>query len=281
MTDSPENVDNQPTQLPPPPVPPGPAVGLLTDIGRVRTENQDTVFATCTVLEFAGTVETAGLYIVADGMGGHKQGAQASQAAVRAAAAHILQNIYLPELYHNPAEPAAPPLNELLVQAVETANTAVRKAAPEGGTTLTAVVMLGHSAYIAHVGDSRAYLFKEGVLKQITTDHSLARRMEELGHVSSGKPAESRNVLYRALGQSDTVEVDIHFQNIPHAASLVLCSDGLWGAVHQPDMEAILQQAATPQEACQRLVNKANENGGEDNISVIIVTMGEGAPSTG
>ena len=165
------------------------------------------------------------------------------------------------------------PLNEALRAAVEQANIAVIEAAPEGGTTLTLALVMGNNAYIAHVGDSRAYVFKQDSLKQITQDHSLAQRLEELGQ-SAEEVKQVQNVLYRAIGQGETIEVDTHMQHLPNGASLLLCSDGLWGLVEDTDITNVLKTATSPQEACEKLVEKGNENGGLDNITAIVVSMG-------
>lgn len=253
---------------------PGLHVGKLTDIGQERERNEDSLYVIESTIQHDYGEEPIGLFIVADGMGGHKKGDLASQLAARTAAKYILQNVYLPYLSDNNQEPEGQPINEALVSAVEQANASVHKAVPEGGTTLTIALVMGNNAYIAHIGDSRVYLFKQGEIKQITTDHSLAQRLEDLGQVNSGEATNIQNVLYRAIGQSSNVEVDTHIQHLPPGSSLLLCSDGLWGLVEKNDLLEILSSAATPQEACQQFVAKANEKGGRDNITAIVATMG-------
>ena len=147
------------------------------------------------------------------------------------------------------------------------------EAVPDGGTTLTLALVMGNNAYIAHVGDSRAYVFNQDALKQITQDHSLSQRLEELGQ-SPEEVKQVQNVLYRAIGQGETVEVDTHMQYLPAGASLLLCSDGLWGLVEDTDITDILKTASSPQESCEQLIEKANNNGGLDNITAIVVSMG-------
>jgi protein phosphatase len=209
------------------------------------------------------------LFIVADGMGGHDRGEVASALAVRTVVAHLLENIYLPDLNRTHQGAA---LNELLTAALHKANFMVNEQVPEGGTTLTMALVLANSAYIAHVGDSRAYFFHQDGMKQITTDHSMAQRFKALGQEV---PPEATNVLYQAIGHGSTVEVEVHVQHLPPGASLLLCSDGLWGAVDDDHIfQEVILQASTPQQACEALIALANENGGHDNITAIVILRG-------
>lgn len=255
-------------------LPPGLHVGKLSDIGRERERNEDSLYVIETVLQHDVGQEPFGLFIVADGMGGHQKGEVASLQAARTTAEHILKDIYLPYLSPNTQTSNNQPINEVLTGAVKSANTLVQEMVPEGGTTLTAALVMGNNAYIAHIGDSRAYLFKQNEIKQITKDHSLAQRLEELGQATPEEKAHVQNVLYRAIGQSSNIEVDTYIQHLPPGSSLLLCSDGLWGLVENEILTEILASSATPQEACERLITRANEHGGRDNITAIVVSMG-------
>jgi protein phosphatase len=257
-------------------LPPGLHVGKLSDIGQLRERNEDSFYTAQSLLQYNYGQEPFGLLIVADGMGGHQKGEIASSLAARTAAEHILKDIYLPYLTNNNQGTATRPINEVLIAAVESANMAVQEVAPEGGTTLTIALVMGNSAYIAHVGDSRAYWFNQGNLKQVTKDHSLVQRLVELGQETAegALTHPQRNVLYRAIGQGGAMEVDIYVQHLPPGSSLLLCSDGLWGPVKNDALREIINTSATPQEACERLIATANKNGGEDNITAIIVSTG-------
>jgi protein phosphatase len=257
-------------------LPPGLHVGRLSDIGQLRERNEDSLYTVQSLLQYNYGQEPFGLFIVADGMGGHQKGEIASSLAARTAAEHILKDIYLPYLASNNQGAATRPINEVLIAAVESANMAVQEAAPEGGTTLTIALVMGNSAYIAHVGDSRAYWFNQGNLKQVTKDHSLVQRLVELGQETAegALTHPQRNVLYRAIGQGGAMEVDIYVQHLPPGSSLLLCSDGLWGPVKNDALREIINTSATPQEACEQLIVMANKNGGEDNITAIIVSTG-------
>lgn len=251
-------------------------IGKLSNVGQVRERNEDSLYTLETVTRYDYGEEPFGIFIVADGMGGHEMGDVASAVAARTTASILLKEVYLPSLttaanHHS----ANRPVNEILISAVEEANAQVQQTAPEGGTTLTAAMVMGNSAYIAHIGDTRAYLFNENGLKQITEDHSLAQRLKAAGQGTPEQIAQIENVLYRAIGQGGPVEADTHVQHLPPGHSLLLCSDGLWKGIDDDDlMRATLDSAATPQEACKNLVALANERGGDDNITVIIVSMG-------
>ncbi len=254
-------------------LPSGLHVGKLSDVGRERERNEDSFCQFEALLQHDLGSEPFGLFVVADGMGGHQKGELASSLAARTTATSILQQVYLPYLTNDP-NANNQPLNEALITAVQNANEAVIKVVPDSGTTLITALVMGHNAYIAHVGDSRAYVFKQGELKQITQDHSLAQRLEEIGDATPEEVAQAQNVLYRAIGQSSSVDVDTHMQHLPAGASLLLCSDGLWGPVNDNSIKEILESTYTPQEACKQLITMANNNGGPDNITAIIVSMG-------
>jgi serine/threonine protein phosphatase PrpC len=257
-------------------LPPGLHVGKLSDIGRVRERNEDSFYLFESLLQHDDSQEPFGLFMVADGMGGHQKGEIASSLAVRTAAEYILKDIYLSYLANKNLGAANRPINEVLIEAVESANQAVQEAVPDGGTTLTIAVVMGNSAYIAHVGDSRAFWFNQGNLKQVTKDHSLVQRLVELGQETAegALTHPQRNVLYRAIGQGTAMEVDIYVQHLPPGSSLLLCSDGLWGPVKNEKVREIISTSANPQEVCDRLITMANQNGGEDNITAVMVSMG-------
>lgn len=248
---------------------PGVQVGKFSDVGQLREINEDSFFAFDAVVGTHRGEEFFGLFIVADGMGGHENGEVASALTVKIAASSILKDVYIPFLKN---EQNAVPINEALTNAVERANEAVIKNVPEGGTTIVIALLMGSNAYIAHVGDSRAYVFKAGILKPVTQDHSLSQKLQEMGQTAQ-EALQAQNVLYRAIGQGDTVEVDTRIQHLPPGSSLLLCSDGLWGMVDDAKIEAVIRSVPQPQNACYKLIDLANENGGRDNISVILVTM--------
>ncbi len=250
--------------------------GCAQSVGQQREHNEDALYCLDTVLA-EGSVSTAfGIFIIADGMGGHEFGEVASGTAVHAMAENLIKNIYLPLVNgQNPSQSES--LHEIMESAVENVQKLVTKKAPGGGTTMTAAVILGNKVTIAHVGDSRAYfIHAEGRMEVITQDHSLVRRLQELGQITDDEAVNhpQRNVLYRAIGQAEPFRPDIQTLEIPPQASLMICSDGLWGVVPEMEMFRIIRSSENPTLACEKLARAANEAGGPDNITVILVENG-------
>jgi PPM family protein phosphatase len=247
-------------------------VGIGSSVGKQREHNEDTLFVLNANL--SGTTEGLpfGIFIVADGMGGHDFGEVASGIAARTMAGYLVQKLYAPFFNAKP-EPQSESFQEIMRNAVLQAQQAVIKQVPGGGTTLTSVFVLGQQATIAHVGDSRAYLiYPDGRMQAITRDHSLVKRLIELGQITE-KDAyvhPQRNVLYRAVGQGEPLEPDINTFPLPHPGFLMLCTDGLWGVLPEIEIYRIINNAANPSLACHDLVEAANAAGGPDNISVIL-----------
>jgi protein phosphatase len=193
-----------------------------------------------------------------------------------------MYHLYLPTLVRQEHSTDQPALNDVLVNAVQAANDMVANQVPGGGTTLTCALVLGPRAYIAHVGDSRAYVVTTGDgLDQITHDHSLVGRLVELGQLTRDGAAShpQKNVLYRAIGQRGALEVEIHVRTISNGERLLLCSDGLWGMVSDVEMTDIITTAPSLQAACEHLIVAANQAGGHDNITVILVEPPQGQAS--
>lgn len=243
--------------------------------GRQRDHNEDALFSLTTMLTFNDTSLPVGLYVVADGMGGHQHGEVASELAIRAMIEHVFKELYIP-LFSLSPHPADSSFQEILQAGILNANQAILNQAGGGGTTITAVLIVGEQMTIAHVGDSRVYaVSQEGHLEALTRDHSLVQRLQELGQISPEEAAvhPQRNVLYRALGQGEVFEPELISTTVPSASKLLVCSDGLWNVVDNQKIGAIITSSLTPQAACQELVEAANDAGGPDNISVILVEL--------
>ncbi|WP_287906258.1 Stp1/IreP family PP2C-type Ser/Thr phosphatase [Chloroflexus sp.] len=252
--------------------------GSYTDVGRVRDHNEDSLFRLTVCLENNGQRQSCGIYIVADGMGGHAAGEVASGLAVRNAARLLIDN-YLQQmmagsrLYHESE------MRELVRQAVLAANEAIyhegHAQANDMGATLTMALVVGDRAVIANVGDSRTYLFRDGKLRRISKDHSLVMRLVELGHLQEEDiyTHPQRNAVLRSLGDRAEPEVDLYSVRLFAGDALLLCSDGQWEMTRDPEMERIIAEIADPQRACEALVAAANQAGGEDNIAVILVRI--------
>jgi len=244
-------------------------------VGKQRDHNEDSLVAITTTIAGKSNNVPFGLYIVADGMGGHQFGEVASNAAIRVVAGYIMRKFHS-YLFTIPTQQPEESLQEIMENSVKEAHRVVQKDAPGSGTTITAALVVGGQVTIGHVGDSRAYaIYPAGRVEQITRDHSLVKRLEELGHLNKEEAASfpHRNVLIRALGQGDALEVDVFTIPFPANGTLMLCSDGLWGVVAEQDIFRSFTEAPNLQRACQNMVTAANIAGGPDNISVILVQM--------
>lgn len=248
--------------------------GQASDQGMVRSNNQDSAMS----VFFSGNSiydqPDFGIFIVADGMGGHQEGEKASAITARAVANEVMSTLFVPMLRGDDMNGSdQPTIVETLVSAVQKANERVRAEVADGGTTLTAVAIRGDAAHVAHVGDSRAYWIRKSEIEKITRDHSVVERLIELGQLTADEAEQhdQRNVLYRAIGQNEDVEVEIHRKRLTPNSYLLICSDGLWNMVKPAEIIEIISNTPDPQEACEKLVARANAHGGTDNITVILI----------
>jgi len=250
-------------------------LGVAQDVGKVRGHNEDVLLVFTGELGGLEAMPNLGLFIVADGMGGHSLGERASGIAARTVARAILEQI-LPSLLADPhADTERPLLKDVMESAMTTANAAVVSGVPEGGTTLTCALVLGEQLILSHVGDSRAYIITDETFEQVTRDHSLVQRLKELGQITTDEALvhPQRSVLYRAVGQGEGLEVDVISRRLPSGAALLLCSDGLWGVVPDHRILEVVRQAPSPQAAVEELIVSANAAGGPDNITAVMVQL--------
>lgn len=258
--------------------------GQASDTGMVRDNNQDAVLSFFSTSETVDEQPDFGVFIVADGMGGHSHGERASAIATRVVTTQMINGIYLPLLQGDNINDAdRPTIAETLIQAVKDANEKILDTMigtdEQTGTTVTALVVIDNWAHLAHVGDSRAYLISHnndgGSIEQITRDHSLVQRLIELGQLEPEEAEEhpKRNVLYRAVGQHEELEVDTLSRRLQPGNYVLLCSDGLWGLIDETDLKDTIINTPDPQEACEKLIALANASGGNDNITAIILKI--------
>jgi PPM family protein phosphatase len=247
--------------------------GGVTDVGRVRSNNEDSF----------RIVEPLNLYVLSDGMGGEAHGEVASAMAVDTIVKHCGNSNEDP----NDTAVIAPQAGwsdktRRLTKAVHLANKSIYDAAeanPEQhgmGATLTAAWIDGSRLSIAHVGDSRAYLLRSGSLQQLTSDHSLVAEQVRRGILTPAEAEESemQSVLLRALGAVPEIEVDTGEHVLFARDILMLCCDGLTRMVTEPEIAGTLQAETDPRRAAEKLIELANERGGVDNITVIVVRIG-------
>ena len=250
-------------------------IGIGSSIGMQRDHNEDTLFAMSTIMVSDRVGISMGFFIVADGMGGHAHGEKASELAVQTMVSSVIPDLTSPAL-GLVMDLGEQQLREIMSKGINSAHKSIQENAAGGGYTLTGLFILDKIVTIAHIGDSRAYHFDgENTPQVLTTDHSLVKRLEDLGQITPDEAAihPQRNVLYRALGQVEQVDADIMSTALPSSGHLVVCSDGLWGVVPDQEISRIISSAADPQKASQLLLAAANAAGGPDNISVIIIQI--------
>ena len=249
------------------------ALGAVTHVGMHRPSNQD---AFCALTGPDAPQGADALVAVADGMGGHRAGEVASTMAIERLRRRLSRKGK--RIVSVSARGAG---GEWLGREVQHINVDVHQAAMEPqlrgmGTTLTAALLAGSNLILVHVGDSRAYLLRGGRLRRLTRDHSWVAEQLAAGQLTE-KQARShprRNVLTRALGPSPTVEVDESTVQVKGRDVLLLCSDGLHSLVSDHDLAQALS-AQDPQRACETLVELANAHGGPDNITAVVLRIGE------
>ena len=244
----------------------------VTDIGRKRKLNQDFVYSSD---EAVGNLKN--VYIVADGMGGHQAGDYASKCTVETMVREIKGCFEQSPI-------------RILSRAIRIANDQVRRKAREDeslygmGTTVVAATVLGKYLQVANVGDSRLYIINEEV-RQITRDHSLVEEMVRMGgldreaemvRLGGIKPEEAKhhpdkNIITRAIGARDTIEIDFFHEELKSGDLILMCSDGLTNMLEDEEIGRILKTPGTIEERAERLIDAANQNGGRDNIAVILI----------
>lgn len=247
-------------------------VGSAQSIGLVRDHNEDALFTLCSTISFADSQLPLGIFIIADGMGGHLHGEIASSVAVRSSS-EILTNILFSQLIGLQAKPQEENLQDILVNCILEVNRQVIRKAPGGGTTLTIAILIGNQITIAHIGDSRAYIISpDNQCSVITRDHSLVNRLVEVGEITQEEAAvhPQRNVLIRAIGQVEPVIPDIFTTPFSEGSHLLLCSDGLWGVISKDELVKIITTTPNPSLACHKLVKAVYKEGAPDNISIIL-----------
>jgi protein phosphatase len=247
-------------------------LGAAQSTGIERTHNEDALFYMVGRADGQEPLPDFGLFVVADGMGGHRSGEVASSISVRTVARKITAETIV-HLFDLEDQNEPPSLQELVQEALEEANLAVVDRVPGGGTTLTVAVLLGQQITIGHVGDSRAYLITRSEARALTRDHSLVQRLVELEQLTEEEAAlhPQRNVLWNAIGQGANLKVDVFTEPVPHGGYMLVCSDGLWGTVPEDEIRRLVLNAGDPQTACDQLIQAANRAGGPDNITAILI----------
>jgi protein phosphatase len=255
----------------------------LTERGQTRELNEDAVF------HQTNQTNTAGLFLVCDGLGGHQAGDVASGITVETVTNELAEMLSLPvsPSHNDHARPSTSTLRQNIQAAITKANVKIRRYAQEHphvhklGTTITLTLIYRELALIANVGDSRVYAWRNHELIQLTQDHSLAAKLAEAGMIDEEEVANHprSNVVLRALGVEDGVDIDFFEWGLQPGDKLLLCSDGLWNAF--PDAKELgqwLSSTVAPVDLCQHLVSEANQRDGSDNISAVVIEVKQANP---
>src|SRR5947208_2258284 len=279
-----------------------------TDVGKQREQNEDNPFM------LISEDRDRGLFIVADGMGGYQAGEVASKLAVQKIS-EALKSLLVPvaeqptikltplseqetikldsaqmaeqaakqrKTRRLPETPITKSVEDQLKAAIRQANKAILNYGEEQssarglGCTVTTALIQSDLAFIANIGDSRTYLYRDSALTPLTKDHSRVYRLVEAKQIEPDDVYShpQRNLIYRSLGAGHkTIEVDIFHETLRPGDTLLLCSDGLWEMVHHDDLREHLSEKSSPQKICDALVDLANANGGEDNITAVLVQI--------
>ncbi|MDF2546838.1 MAG: Stp1/IreP family PP2C-type Ser/Thr phosphatase [Anaerosolibacter sp.] len=236
-------------------------IGAISHTGLIRDINQDSYFV---------SEDKMNLFIVADGMGGHKAGEVASSIAIDSVKKYIEEHISKKNGEYDEA------VSRIIEEAIVDANTKIFNKSMEEekyqgmGTTLT-MAFIQSKLFIGHIGDSRAYLIRNNEIKQITQDHSLVAELLRNGTITEkeAKTHPQKNIITRALGTEENIQIDIYTIELLAEDIIVLCSDGLSNLVEQMEIKECLTNSNSMQSGCEHLVDLANERGGYDNITII------------
>ncbi len=252
-------------------------VGTRSDPGLKRKykPNEDSLFAMQGARTHNSQPQQFGLFVIADGMGGHANGQDASRRAIQTMIDFMLPRISSSEPMDDDA------FLKLLAEGVQNANQAVHQrnleVRADMGTTMTSSLVVGSMAYVANVGDSRTYLYREGQgLSKVTHDHSVVASLVDAGIIQPDDiyTHPKRNQIYRSLGEKSIVEVDTFKVTLQPGDKILLCSDGLWDMVRDPLIQSVLGKTTSdPNRTGQELIRAALDGGGEDNVSVIVVQL--------
>jgi PPM family protein phosphatase len=244
-------------------------IGMITDVGQVRTVDEDSILAADLSFGINSENEKFLLLAVADGMGGHAKGEEASKIAL-----NTLTKSVIPELFEEKS------FTELLENGIKNANQEIldyTSKNPESsgmGTTAVCALVKGNDVHLANVGDSRAYVISNDEIRRVTKDHSYVQALIDEGKITEEEAREhpQKNVITKAVGIMESVEPDTMKLTLDNDESLLLCCDGVIAHLPDEDIHKIICDADDPQNACQQIVDLANERGGTDNISLIILS---------
>ena len=244
-------------------------IGMITDVGKVRTIDEDSILVADLSFGINSESEKFLLLAVADGMGGHAKGEEASKIAL-----NTLTKTIIPELFGDTS------FTELLENGIKNANQEILDYTtknPESsgmGTTTVCALVKGNDIHLVNVGDSRAYVISNDEIRRVTKDHSYVQALIDEGKITEEEAREhpQKNVITKAVGIMESVEPDTMKLTLDNDESLLLCCDGVIAHLNDEDIHKIICNTNDPQNECQQIVDLANKRGGSDNISLIILS---------
>jgi protein phosphatase len=246
-------------------------IGCASDVGRVRQIDEDSVLIAKIFSTYTRVPQEKVFMVIADGMGGHSKGEVASAIGVATASSLIV-----PKLCSQNNLDYAQELSSAVKEAnAKILNYAMDHPECEGmGTTMTASIVNTQKIYVGHVGDTRAYVFAEGKIKQFTKDHSLVQNLVDKGGITADEARShpQKNVITRVVGYYPSIEVDTYEEELQKNDQILMCCDGLVNHVKDSEIAETVLSGTDPTKACERLVSMANERGGKDNISIILTS---------
>lgn len=246
-----------------------PRIGILSDVGKKRPVDEDSVLALESISFFESKVNSVYLLVVADGMGGHSKGELASKIAVDTIAEKLFPKLLTKTDYTIEIQNSISEANSRILDYTH------EHPETEGmGTTVVCAVVDGNDVFLGNVGDSRAYVVSKDEIRRVTKDHSLVQQYVDEGKITQEETAThpKKNVILRAVGIFGQVGVDTMKLTLSDDEYLFLCCDGQLIDFKDEDMQEIIVNAESTQDACQKLIDAANDRGGEDNISVVLLS---------
>jgi len=245
-----------------------PRIGLLSDIGKRRKVDEDSILALESITAFESKIDSKFLLVLADGMGGHSKGEVGSRIAINTIAEKLYPKLLSKINYANEIKNAINVANTRILDYTDE-----HREAQGMGTTIVCAIVEGNAVYLGNVGDSRAYVISKDEIRRITKDHSYVQELVDKGEITQKEAAShpKKNVITRAVGINSEVIIDTMKLTLLDDEYLLLCCDGQLIGVEDEELQDIIINANSTQDACKKLIDTANKRGGEDNISVILL----------
>jgi len=246
-------------------------IGIATDKG-LRLRNEDSAIVMIAAKDADHSALPLSMAAISDGVSGLAHGEQASTIAIETVADYAAEELFVPNSRVLKAD-APEAVSEILIEVVTKAHEAVKEGTPSSATTLTCALVAANTVYVAHVGDSRAYLIRPGSVDLLTNDHRIVRQMEAVGMLTHEEAMRhpQKHILYRSLGVDKDFEVDVSWRDLRSSSRLLLCTDGIWDALSTNNIYMWLVLGQSPQDICERLIRDAMLHRANDNATAVLL----------